>query len=226
MENIRESTLFRKLLRLVPPKLRNWLHPQFEETNKKKLFYTSQCFSNKERTCQQYLASPLGQWFSLTLKSERKMAIYCTPCPLHYGGCGSLARKKGELWLLGLLQTGQMASCFWFRSLPWARATNMLIFSVCLCYLSTTPSPHHWNTSSERLDPEGVYENTGGSGPSTNEEFWVESPRRCLPRIIKLRYVPEELILSFGRSDCEKVFPNTKLRSASFLSCFGSSSSF
>lgn len=142
MENTRENTPFRKLLRLV-------LFDQGSETG-----FTQ---SLKKQTRKALLHKPMflklggpanstwpahqGSGLALTLNSERKMAIYYIPCPLHYGGCRSLARKKGELWLLGLLQTRQMASCFWFRSLPCGAARNIPVFSVCLCYLSTTPSP-------------------------------------------------------------------------------------
>lgn len=54
-------------------------------------------------------------------------------------------------------------TCSYFLCLP------MLPLHHTLC-------PHHWNTSSQPLDPEGVYENTGLNEPSTNEEFRVWSP--------------------------------------------------
>lgn len=140
MENTRENTPFRKLLRLVPPKLRNWLHPEFEETNKKSSSTQANVSQTRKGPANSTWPAHQGSGLALTLKSERKMAIYCTPCPLRYGGCRSLARKKGELWLLRLLQTRQMASCFWFRSLPWARARNMLIFSM-FAYATSPPHP-------------------------------------------------------------------------------------
>lgn len=132
------------------------------------------------------------------------MVTYCTPCPLHYGGCSSFARKKGELRLLGLLWTRQMASCFWFRSLPWGCARNMLIFCVCLCCLSTAPLPpplKHVLRTSRVL-----------RGYLKNHWFRLTFNQcknclsrvldRCLPRILKLCYVPGELILSLGGSNC------------------------
>lgn len=116
MENTRENknTPFRKLLRLV------LFHQGSEtgftllldgETNSRRKSYTQASVSQtRQGPANSTWPVHQGSGLAVTLNSEWKMAIYCTPCPLHYGGHGSCARNKGKLGLLGFLYTRQMAS--------------------------------------------------------------------------------------------------------------------
>lgn len=124
-----------KTLKLTSPRV-------WRNIKQEKLFYTSTCVSDQARACQCTWPAPQGSCLAMTLNSVRKRAIYCSLCSLYYGGCGSRARNKGELVLLGLLQARQKASLVWFRSLPWVVSqTHSYSLSLLMLPFCSPPTP-------------------------------------------------------------------------------------
>ena len=147
-----------KTLKLTSPRV-------CRNIKQEKLFYTSPCFSDQARACQCTWPAPQGSCLAMTLNSVRKRAIYCSFCSLYYGGCGSCARNKGKLRLLGLLQARQTASLVWFRSLPWVVSqTHSYSLSLLMLPFRSLPTPTPCPTSITETLPqiqrsERVFEN-------------------------------------------------------------------
>lgn len=163
MENTWENTPFRKLLRLV-------LFCQGSETGftqslekrTRKVLLHKPTFLEVGKSLPTCLARTLGQRFSHDPEfSEENGYLSFT-----------LLSSLWRLWIMcqewrragvtgaSLDQAdSKIASLFWFRSLPWGCARNMLIFPVFADAASplttnphSLPRPHHWNTASKPLE--------------------------------------------------------------------------